>query len=242
MSVLADLRMLYQLSLAPVRGRTHRERLESFYGGQAAGYDAFRARLLSGRESLIQKLPISGAAVWIDLGGGTGSNLEAAGDRVSRCRQIYIVDLAPSLLRVARDRIVRRRWSNVQPVLADATEFRPPHPANLVTFSYSLTMIPDWFSALEQAWNALAPGGCIGVVDFFVSRKHPTPGAVRHSWFTRHIIPAWFGFDNVFLNADLAPYLQKRFEPVHYSEHRAGIPWLPLVRVPYFQFIGRKPR
>ena len=53
-------------------------------------------------------------------------------------------------------------------MLADATRFRPPEgAADVVTFSYSLTMIPDWFAALENAAAMLKPGGTIGVVDFY---------------------------------------------------------------------------
>ena len=52
---------------------------------------------------------------------------------------------------------------------------------DVVTFSYSLTMIPNWFQALERAYAALKPGGMIGVVDFYISRKWPAPGMRRHS-------------------------------------------------------------
>ena len=34
-------------------------------------------------------------------------------------------------------------------------------------------MIPDWFAAVDHAWRLLRPGGTIGVVDFYVGRKHP---------------------------------------------------------------------
>ena len=49
----------------------------------------------------------------------------------------------------------------------------PEAPVDVVTFSYSLTMIPDWFAAIENALRMLRPGGQIGVVDFYVSRKYP---------------------------------------------------------------------
>ena len=51
------------------------------------------------------------------------------------------------------------------------TTFEPEGPADVVTFSYSLTMIPDWVRALEQAWALLKPGGTIGIVDFYVASQ-----------------------------------------------------------------------
>jgi S-adenosylmethionine-diacylgycerolhomoserine-N-methlytransferase len=62
----------------------------------------------------------------------------------------------------------------------------------------------------------------------------------RHGWLTRHFWPAWFSRDNVFPSPDHLPYLQRRFEPVSLVENRAAVPYLPLARVPYYLFIGRK--
>ena len=50
--------------------------MESFYGGQAEAYDSFRKRLLKGREELWSLLDVPEDGVWVDMGGGTGANLE----------------------------------------------------------------------------------------------------------------------------------------------------------------------
>ena len=103
-----------------------------------------------------------------------------------------------------------------------------------------LTMVPDWFAAVQQAQRILRPGGLIGVVDFYVSRKYPPAGFRRHGWSTRTFWPAWFARDNVFLSADHVPFLHWRFTPVHFQEHRARLPYVPLLRVPYYTFVGRR--
>ncbi|MDZ7615564.1 MAG: class I SAM-dependent methyltransferase [Patescibacteria group bacterium] len=186
MGLFRDLRILFHLVLKPVRGKDHAARLESFYAGQAEGYDAFRKRLLQGREELWQKLDAPEGGVWVDLGGGTGSNLELMGPKIDRLAKVYLVDLSPSLLKVARQRIESKGWRNVETVEADATVWQPPDaPADLVTFSYSLTMIPDWIGAMENGRAMLREGGCLGAVDFYVSRKYPTEGMRRHGWLVR---------------------------------------------------------
>src|ERR671911_700620 len=64
---------------------------------------------------------------------------------------------------------------------ADASTYQPATgPVDVVTFSYSLTMIPDWFAAIENALAMLKPGGTLGVVDFYVARKYPSDGLSRH--------------------------------------------------------------
>jgi S-adenosylmethionine-diacylgycerolhomoserine-N-methlytransferase len=238
----SDLRVLYHLLLKPVRGADHAARMESFYAGQAEAYDGFRNRLLQGRRELYGSIDVPDGGLWVDLGGGTGSNQELLGPRIAKARKVYIVDLSPSLLKIADRRIARHGWSNVQAVRADATTFRPPEgPVDVVTFSYALTMIPDWFAAIDSACTILKPGGLVGVVDFHVARKHPADGMAGQSWFTRSFWPVWFAADNVFLSADHVPFLWRRFEPVSYTERRAGILYLPLLRVPYYTFVGRKP-
>lgn len=241
-SILNDLRILWHLAAARVTGNTHEERLESFYKGQAHGYDAFRRRMLHGRPELFQHLTPVPGGVWVDLGAGTGENAEHWGPRLQEFGRAYLVDLSSSLLKVADERIRERGWTNVATVHADATKFVPPEgAADLVTMSYSLTMIPDWFSAVEQAWRILKPGGTLAIVDFFVSRKYPAGGLVKHRWSTRTFWQLWFASDNVFLNPDHIPFLQSRLETVYLEQRRGKMPYLPFVRAPYYLFVGRKP-
>ena len=241
MALLNDLRILYHLALRPVRGSNHAQRMENFYSGQAAGYDDFRKRLLQGREEVYSTLGKEGGRVWVDFGGGTGANLECIGDAIRTFDRIYVVDLATSLLEVVRARSDKNGWTNVEAVTADATQWTPPEgSADVVTFSYSLTMIPDWFAAIDNAYRILRPGGRIGIIDFYVARKYPSETMARHGWTTRTFWPIWFSSDNVFPNPDHLPYLQRRFETVLLHEKKAKVPYMPLMRTPYYQFIGKK--
>lgn len=242
MGFFQDLKVLYHLLLRPVRGKDHAERMESFYSGQAGAYDDFRKRLLHGREDLFQAVDIPDNCVWVDLGGGTGGNVEFIADQVPRLKNIYVVDLAASLLKVADERFKERGWENAHAVEADATRWTPPEGyADVVTFSYSLTMIPDWFAAVENALRILKPGGQIGVVDFYVSRKHAQEGLKKHGWFTRSFWPVWFNGDNVFPSPDHLPFLRSHFEPQLCQESKSKVPYIPFIRTPFYQFVGRKP-
>jgi S-adenosylmethionine-diacylgycerolhomoserine-N-methlytransferase len=178
--------------------------------------------------------------VWVDIGGGTGSNLEYFGDDLARWDKVYVVDLSKSLLEVAAERAQRNGWTNVETIHADATKFQLDRPADVVTFSYSLTMIPDWFAAIDAAQRTLRDDGLLGVVDFFVSRKYAADKNTQHGWLTRTGWPTWFGNDNVYLSPDHLPYLQNQFATTQLDECRAKVPYIPLARVPYYRFIGQK--
>ncbi len=242
MSLSSDLKVLYHMILRPIRGKTHQQRLESFYQGQAEAYDSFRARLLRGRQELYQALEVPQGGVWVEMGGGTGSNLEYLADRIDRLAKVYVVDLSSSLLEVAQKRIDQHGWNNVETVQADATTWRPAEGhVDVVTFSYSLTMIPDWFAAVDHANALLTPGGTLGVVDFYVSRKYPAEGLRRHSWLTRTFWPTWFSSDNVFPNPDHIPYLQKKFHFQALKESWAKVPYTLFAHVPYYTLVATKP-
>lgn len=159
----SDMKILWHMIVRQGRGQTHEERLEDFYKGQASGYDSFRKRLLHGKKDLFDQLPAPPGGVWVDLGAGTGENAENWGERLNEFSNVYLVDLSSSLLKVAQARIEQRGWQNVKAIHHDATTFLPPEGmADVVTFSYSLTMIPDWHKAVDQAIRMLKPGGGAG--------------------------------------------------------------------------------
>jgi betaine lipid synthase len=89
---------------------------------------------------------------------------------------IYLVDFSPSLCEIARKRFDRLGWKNVTVVCQDARAFRLPvddeHPrigggADLISLSYSLSMIPDYYNVVDCLSSMLSPFGIIGACDFY---------------------------------------------------------------------------
>jgi len=235
-----DAAVLRQMLRGLPRSGTHAENLQAFYATQAQDYDRFRERLLHGREELIARLlaQLPPRARIVELGGGTGRNLDFFGKCLGDVASFELVDLCPALLDRARARIAR--YPQVRMVEADATSYRPEAPVDCAYFSYSLTMIPDWRAALANALAMLKPGGLLGAVDFYTSAARPESGLAHHGAFTRHFWPRWFGHDGVRLDPAHLAALRERLPEHEISERRAAVPYLPLVRVPYYVFVGRK--
>lgn len=234
----ADARVLLAMARGLPRRASHAESLTRFYAPQAEHYDAFRERLLHGRERMVSLLPIEPGARVVELGGGTGRNLDFMGERLKTCERVEVVDLCEPLL--ARAAARARSRSNVHLVLGDACSYQSAAPVDAVYFSYALTMIPDWRGAIDNALRMLKPGGWLGVVDFYVAERDPGPGMARHGWATRTLCPLWFRHDGVCLSPEHLPYLRRRVAISVLEERRAP---LPIVRatVPYYILVGRRP-
>ncbi|KAL8712007.1 MAG: hypothetical protein Q9220_003703 [cf. Caloplaca sp. 1 TL-2023] len=220
--------------------------LENFYKFQAGVYDATRRRLLCGRENMLALAAAQlkfqakcgqfehSKPVWVDIGGGTGYNIEAMQaylDVPTFFAGVFLVDLSPSLCQVAKERFARLGWS-VKVLCEDARTFhlddhlgtttgvkstpkgwsdyssigaKTPHTADLITMSYSLSMIPDYYNVVDSMVRLLAPSGIIGAVDFYVQSVVDTAGRNyvggsfnRHvNWLSRVFWRAWFECDRV---------------------------------------------
>ncbi len=226
MSLIADSRILFKLLRGMPQSGDHASRLEGFYGDQAAAYDSFRERLLQGRQALFAALPLPENASIVELGGGTGRNVEFLGERLSQVASYEVVDLCPSLLAIAQERA--QSMPAVKVVEADACTYRPAQKVDCVICSYSLTMIPDWEAAMRNAKAMLKPEGVLAVVDFTLS---PHQAKWLSSFWQR-----WFGHDGVHLNAAHYQTLQRLFPDSRLILHQAKVPYLPLIRVPYYLF------
>ena len=184
--------------------------------------------------------------VWLDVGSGTGYNLELMArymDIGAAFEHIYLVDLSTSLCNVARARVERLGLPNVTVLCADARSFQLPYPAaDIITMSYSLSMIPDYYSVVDALTTLLADTGIIAACDFYVqsivdiSCRNYTGGTFnRHvNWLGRLFWRAWFDADRVNLDGGRRDYLEYKFGTVASASDRNYY----LGGIPYYIFLG----
>ncbi|MEQ8234374.1 MAG: class I SAM-dependent methyltransferase [Gammaproteobacteria bacterium] len=230
-----EAQVVWRLLRGQPRSDDHRERLQGFYAPQARHYDAFREKLLAGRADLVERLCLAPGQHVVELGAGTARNLDfiPPGLRAGLGR-IDVVDLCPALLDEARRRC--RAWPNVHVHEDDAARFNPGGTVDRVLLSYALTMMPDWRATLRNAFRMLRPGGLVGVVDFSLPRA---PNSDMPRWqqlFWRR----WFAHDGVWLDPAHGAFLDGLFERITRIDRRHALPYVPLLKVPYYLYVGRK--
>jgi len=139
----------------------------NYYSVQSGLYDATRWMFLYGRDTMIEQVGIGRGDCVLEIGCGTGKNFQAIQRRLQGSGQLIGVDCASPMLDKAARRTQEKGWKNVR--LMDMEYGIEPIAgghADVVLFSYSLSMFVDWKLALSCARSELRPGGRIGVVDF----------------------------------------------------------------------------
>ncbi|KAJ3471491.1 hypothetical protein MRS44_001590 [Fusarium solani] len=226
--------------------------LESFYKKQAGAYDATRKVLLRGREDMLAlvaaqlEAKLKDAApkggnknkrIWVDIGGGTGFNIEAMAAFVvcEDARKFRLEDYESGMTS-----------KSIPPRSPALSYFDKPRPdfggADLITMSYSLSMIPDYYSVIDSVTSLLAPQGILGVVDFYVQNKvdfafrNYTGGLVdRHvNFLSRSFWRSWFDLDRVGLEPSRRDYLEYKFGTLLNVNTRNN----GLGAIPYYIWLG----
>ncbi|MFU2208564.1 class I SAM-dependent methyltransferase [Solidesulfovibrio sp. C21] len=179
------------------------EALLGYYKWHARIYDATRWSFLFGRDRIVR---LAAAALGprrekplriLEVGCGTGRNLTRLLTTFPAAR-ITGIDLCPSMLARA-SRATAGHAARVRLLCAPyAPESFDPARADLILFSYSLSMFnPGFDAALDAARGHLAVGGLLAVADFRRS---------RFPWFER-----WMGVNHVRMDDHLLPALERRF-------------------------------
>jgi len=181
----------------------HGALMDQIYRRQRFIYDATRKYYLLGRDRLLRDLAVPPGGTVLEIGCGTGRNLIALA-RKHPTAQLYGIDISAQMLETARaaaDKAgVGRR---IALALGDATKLDPETAFgqasfDRVFFSYSLSMIPDWAAALDQAVHVLRPRGQAHVVDF--GAADGLPGWFRNallSWLRLFHVTPRTGLDDV---------------------------------------------
>ncbi|KAF9158360.1 hypothetical protein BGX21_003530 [Mortierella sp. AD011] len=267
----APLKFIYSCFLKPLGkigdSTSQQGRLEAFYKEQAEIYDETRGGLLRGRSSMLalvaaqlkEQLNVSGsekAPIWVDLGGGTGWNIEQMNKHfpISKFERVYLVDLCPSLCRIARERFQKIGWNNVVVICEDALGSNfpgmgdPKGKIDVLTMSYSLSMMDNYYAVVDHVHSLLEPKtGILGVADFYASgnvTKASSYGIEGYqcNWLTRNFWQIWFSFDHVHLHASRREYLEYRFDVKKAINGRNQFVIPFVVQIPYYIWVGQKKR
>ena len=137
------------------------------------------------------------------------------------------------------DAVRTTRATKAKKKSSSSSSSKSSNPMVVVTFSYSLSMIPPFHSAVDNAMSLLGSDGLLGIADFYVSGKFDKADrqmSTTARWFWR----CTFDTDNIDIGPERRDYVDLRGEMLYELNSAGGIPYVPLLKAPYYVWVGRK--
>ncbi|HEY1613534.1 MAG TPA: methyltransferase domain-containing protein [Rhizomicrobium sp.] len=174
----------------------HGDLMDIVYRRQRYFYDITRKYYLFGRDRLVRELCLQPGERLVEVGCGTARNLIAIA-RLYPHSRLFGIDASEVMLDTARNAVRRAGLEERISIARGYAEELTPGtlgealPFDRAVFSYSLSMIPDWKSALHAAATAVRTQGRVHLVDFGdLGRLGKFPAWVLKAWLRQfHVTP-----------------------------------------------------
>ena len=180
------------------------EKMDRMYHLQRHFYDMTRKYYLLGRDQLLREMDVQPGQTVLEVGCGTGRNLVILAKRHPEAH-FFGLDASMDMLEMADAKIDSARLQNITLANVLAEEFYYVNTFEMtdrfdkIFFSYSISMIPAWSDAIDNALSNLRPGGELWIVDFYDQKDLPRT--------FRRMLQNWLKAFHVRFWNDLLPYL-----------------------------------
>jgi S-adenosylmethionine-diacylgycerolhomoserine-N-methlytransferase len=219
--------MNYQTDSLP----DHSAAMDRMYRFQRHIYDATRHYYLLSRDLLLDGLAPSPGGSVLEIGCGTGRNLIRAAKRYPDAK-LFGIDISQEMLKTAlRTMDAMSVSQRVKVACADATSFNAElslgqSKFDRIYFSYTLSMIPEWQTALHHTFTLLSETGELHIVDFGQCERLPK--------FFRNSLFQWLNMFHVtpraMLKTELESLTVESESDVQLKLCHRGYAWLAVVK------------
>jgi ubiquinone/menaquinone biosynthesis C-methylase UbiE len=117
------------------------------------------------RRKTIDAIGLSKGDCVLEIGCGTGRNLQLLSEAAGPAGKVYAVDVSEGMLRKAMETKEHKKLLNIEIIYSDAALYIPPVKINAVLFSLSYATMIERKKVLKNAWDFLQPGGKIVIMD-----------------------------------------------------------------------------
>jgi ubiquinone/menaquinone biosynthesis C-methylase UbiE len=149
-----------------------KQKVQALYQSGAKHYDfttiLFRLiglRMKAYRSLAIKKLSLQRGDCVIELGCGTGLNFPFLMEQIEAEGRLIGVDLTPGMLDIARVRVERSGWKNVELIQSDIAAYDFAEGANGVLATGLFGYIPEYDRVIKAASQSLVPGCLLSILD-----------------------------------------------------------------------------
>ncbi len=197
---------------------TSLEKTEKIYNIHAKFYDLTRKFFLLNRKKAIELLDVQKQDKILDLACGTGLNIPLLLKNTSP-GNILGIDYSEAMLEKAR-----KKYSKINFVKADASNYNLFYKFDKIICTYSLSMIDNWEKTIFNAKNSLKDKGIFVILDFYKWN-----GIIK---FFYPIFKSWLKKYDVNPEKNLEACLKENFEKVDMHVLNSGYNFIAIAREP----------
>ena len=169
-----------------------KDQIIDLYRKRAANYDwsanlyyLIGFREFKYRKLAVQKLRLKPGDTVVEIGCGTGLNFPLLVRVVGPEGKVIGIDLTDKMLAMARTRVAKNNWANVDLVQTDATKYAFPDNVNGIISTFAITLIAEYEEIIRRGAEALAPQGRMVIADLRKPDRWPAGIVKIMVWLTR---------------------------------------------------------
>jgi demethylmenaquinone methyltransferase/2-methoxy-6-polyprenyl-1,4-benzoquinol methylase len=136
-----------------------------FYDFTTILYRMIGLRMKAYRLLAIKKLSLNKGDCVIELGCGTGLNFSFLMEKIGKEGRLIGVDLTPGMLDIAKERVERAGWKNIELIQSDIAVYEFPENVNGVLATGLFGYIAEYDRVIKAASKSLLPGGHLVILD-----------------------------------------------------------------------------
>ncbi len=202
-----------------------RQKIQDMYQSGAKHYDfttiLFRLiglRMKAYRLLAIKKLSLQHGNSVIELGCGTGLNFPFLMEHIGPEGRLIGVDLTPGMLDIARVRVERSGWKNVELIQSDVASYDFPDGVNGVLATGLFGYISEYDRVIKAASQSLVPGGHLSILDGKQPENLP-------SWLFKIVLKLGgpFGYTPEYFNVRPWESVERYFKEISFETRYGGM-------------------
>ncbi len=202
-----------------------RQKVQDMYQSGAKHYDfttiLFRLiglRMKAYRLLAIKKLSLQRGNCVIELGCGTGLNFPFVMEQIGPEGRLIGIDLTPGMLDIARERVERSGWKNVELIQSDVAAYDFPEGINGVLATGLFGYIPEYDRVIKEASQSLVSGGHIAILDGKQPENLP-------SWLFKIVLKLGgpFGYTSKYFNVRPWESVERYFKETSFETRYGGM-------------------
>ena len=189
-----------------------------FYDFTTILYRMIGLRMKAYRALAIKNLSLQRGDCVIELGCGTGLNFPALLDEIGPEGRLIGVDLTPGMLDIARLRVERSGWQNVELIQSDIAAYDFPTEVNGVLATGLFGYITEYDRVIKASSQALVAGGHLAILDGKQPEKLPT-------WLFKIVLRLGrpFGFTPEYFKVKPWKSVERYFQDTTFEEMYGGV-------------------